>query len=123
MNSGFTVLLMVLGIAVSGRAYAQDVGPGRPGVVEVTIIPGGTLFTRLTALSVEAHVFPERLCEDLPEVGSEVESDPEPDSEPDPQPVPEPDPDSDPRGQNRAGAEDQRRSWSSSQRFRSRQPP
>jgi len=109
MTSGFTVLLMVLGIAVSGRAYAQDVGPGRPGVVEVTIIPGGTLFTngrgtgavafgnltpvigavagsqgvsengasaeaRLTALSVEAHVFPEHLCEDLPEVESEVKT-------------------------------------------------
>jgi hypothetical protein len=74
MNRGFTVLLMVLGIAVSGRAYAQDVWPGRPGVVEVTIIPGGTLFTRLTALSVEAHVFPEHLCEDLPEVGSEVKT-------------------------------------------------
>ena len=44
MNSGFTVLVMVLGIAVSGRAYAQDVAPGRLGVVEVTIFPGGTLF-------------------------------------------------------------------------------
>jgi len=74
MNSGVTVLLMVFGIAVSGRAYAQDIGPGRPGVVEATIIPGGTLFTRLTALSVEAHVFPEHLCEDLPEVGSEVKT-------------------------------------------------
>ena len=45
MKSGFTVLVMVLGIAVSGRAYAQDVAPGRPGMVEVTIISGGTLFT------------------------------------------------------------------------------
>jgi len=109
MNSGFTVLVMVLGIAVSGRAYAQDVAPGRPGAVEVTIIPGGMLFTngkdtgaaefgnltsvigavagslgvsengpsaetRLTALSVEAHVFPEPLCEALPEVGAEVKT-------------------------------------------------
>ncbi len=45
MNNGFTVLLIVLGTAVSGRAYAEDVTPGRPGVVEVAIIPGGTLFT------------------------------------------------------------------------------
>jgi hypothetical protein len=109
MNNGFTVLLIVLGTAVSGRAYAEDVTPGRPGVVEVAIIPGGTLFTngkgrgaaefgdltpiigavagshglsgngpsaeaRLTALSVEAHVFTEPLCEDLPEVGSEVKT-------------------------------------------------
>jgi hypothetical protein len=78
MNSGFGVLLMVLGIAVSGRAYAQDVGPSRPGVVEVTIIPGGTLFTNGrgtgAAVSVEAHVFPEHLCEDLPEVGPEVKT-------------------------------------------------
>ena len=80
MNSGFIVPVMVLGIAVSGRAYAQDVGPGRPGVVEVTIIPGGvsengpSAEARLTALSVEAHVFPEHLCEDLPEVGSEVKT-------------------------------------------------
>ena len=107
MNSGFTVLVMIVGIAVS--AYGQDVAPGRPGVVEVTIFPSGTLFTngkgtgaaefgnltpvigavagsqgvsengpsaeaRLTALSVEAHVFPEPLCEDLPEVGSEVKT-------------------------------------------------
>jgi hypothetical protein len=27
MNNGFTVWLMVLGIAVSARAYAQDVAP------------------------------------------------------------------------------------------------
>jgi hypothetical protein len=45
MDNGFTVLLIVLGIGVSARAYAQPVAPG-PGVVEVTIIPGrGTLFT------------------------------------------------------------------------------
>ena len=71
MNNGFTVLLTILGIAVSGRAYAQDVAPGRPGVVEVVIIP---VEARLTARSVEAHVFPEPLCEDLPEVKSEVKT-------------------------------------------------
>jgi hypothetical protein len=68
MNSGFTILLMVLGIAVSGRAYAQDVGPGRPGE------NGPSAEARLTALSVEVHVFSEPLCEDLPEVGSEVKT-------------------------------------------------
>jgi hypothetical protein len=35
----------VLGIAVSGRAYAQDVAPG-PGVVEVALISGGTCTSR-----------------------------------------------------------------------------
>ena len=75
MNNGFTVLLIVLGIAVSGRAYAEDVAPGRPGVVEVAIIPGGTLFTNGKGTgAVEAHVFTEPLCEDLPEVGSEVKT-------------------------------------------------
>jgi len=50
---------MVLGIALSGRAYTQEVAPGLPGVVEVAGSQG---------------VFPEPLCEDLPEVSSEVKT-------------------------------------------------
>ena len=46
MNNGFTALLVVLGIAVSARAYAQDVAP----------------------LALKGQVFPEALCENLPEV-------------------------------------------------------
>jgi hypothetical protein len=52
MNNGFTVLLMVLGIAVSARAYAQDVAP----------------------LALKAQVFPEPLCENLPEVRPELKT-------------------------------------------------
>ncbi len=54
MNNGFTVSLVVLGIAVPGRAYAQDVAPG-PGVLET-------------------QVFSEPLCENLPEVRPEVKT-------------------------------------------------
>src|SRR4029453_7018433 len=52
MNNGFTVLLMVLGIAVSARAYAQDVAP----------------------FDLKAQVFPEPLCENLPEVRPELKT-------------------------------------------------
>jgi hypothetical protein len=49
MNNGFTALLMVLGIAVSARAYAQDGAP-----------------------LLKAQVFPEPLCENLLEVRPEL---------------------------------------------------
>ena len=52
MNNGFTVLLMIVGIAVSARAYAQDVAP----------------------LALKAQVFPEPLCESLPEVRAELKT-------------------------------------------------
>ena len=45
MTRWIAVLLAVVGLAGPGTAYAQEAAPG-PGVVEVTIIPGGgTFFT------------------------------------------------------------------------------
>jgi hypothetical protein len=45
MTRWIAVLLTVVGLAGPGTAYAQEAAPG-PGVVEVTIIPGGgTFFT------------------------------------------------------------------------------
>ena len=52
MNSGFAVLLTVLGIAVSAQAYAQDAAAPGP----------------------QAQVFPEPLCANLPEVGPELKT-------------------------------------------------
>jgi hypothetical protein len=52
MNNGFTVLLMVLGIAVSARAYAQGGAP----------------------LALKAPMFPEPMCENLPEVNPELKT-------------------------------------------------
>jgi hypothetical protein len=52
MNNGFTAFLMAFGIAVSARAYAQDVAP----------------------LALKAQVFPEPLCENLPEVRPELKT-------------------------------------------------
>jgi len=51
MNNGFTVF-MIIGIAVSARAYAQDVA----------------------SLALKAQVFPEPLCENLPEMGPELKT-------------------------------------------------
>src|SRR5438128_1236415 len=45
MTRWIAVLLAIVGLAGSSRAYAQETGSG-PGVVVVTIIPGGgTFFT------------------------------------------------------------------------------
>ena len=52
MSNGFAVFLMALGVTVSARAYAQDVAP----------------------LAVNAQVFHEPLCENLPEVRPEVKT-------------------------------------------------
>jgi hypothetical protein len=52
MNNGSRVLLMFLGIAVSARAYAQDVAP----------------------LDLKAQVFPASLCENLREVRPELKT-------------------------------------------------
>src|SRR4029453_19028375 len=52
MNNGFTVFLMVLGIAVSARAYTQD----------------------FALLALKAQVFSEPLCENLPEVRPELKT-------------------------------------------------
>jgi hypothetical protein len=52
MNNGFTVLLMILAFAVSARAYAHDVAP----------------------LALTAQVFPEPLCENLPDMRPELKT-------------------------------------------------
>ena len=45
MTRWIAILLAVVGVVGTGTAYAQETAPG-PGVVEVTIIPGGgTFFT------------------------------------------------------------------------------
>src|SRR5712691_6158083 len=45
MTRWIAILLAVVGLVGTGTAYAQETAPG-PGVVEVTIIPGGgTFFT------------------------------------------------------------------------------
>ncbi len=43
MTRLIAVLLVVVGVIGGSQAYAQEAGPG-PGVVEVSIIPGGGLF-------------------------------------------------------------------------------
>lgn len=43
MTRSIAVLLAAVTVAGAGQAYAQDAAPG-PGVVEVTIIPGGATF-------------------------------------------------------------------------------
>ena len=43
MTRFIAVLLVVVGVIGGSQAYAQEAGPG-PGVVEVSIIPGGGLF-------------------------------------------------------------------------------
>src|SRR5438874_2464415 len=46
MTRWIAILLAVVGLVGTGTAYAQEAAPG-PGVVEVTIIPGGgTFFTQ-----------------------------------------------------------------------------
>lgn len=43
MTRWIAVIVVIAGLLGTGRAYAQETGPA-PGVVEVTIIPGGGMF-------------------------------------------------------------------------------
>ena len=43
MTRWIAVIVVITGVLATGRAFAQETGPA-PGVVEVTIIPGGGMF-------------------------------------------------------------------------------
>jgi len=53
MTRWIAVILATIGLMDTGQAYAQEVSPG-PGVVEVTIIPGGGTFFMKGANTQEA---------------------------------------------------------------------
>jgi len=53
MTRWIAILLAVVGVVGTGTAYAQETAPG-PGVVEVTIIPGGGTFFMKGANTQEA---------------------------------------------------------------------
>jgi len=44
MTRWFAVLLAMVGLLGTGQAYAQESAAPAPGVVEVTIVPGGAMF-------------------------------------------------------------------------------